>query len=114
MLTGNALLDRKVIRILPHIIDTLFLLSGITLLTFLGGTPLTQPWMLFKIAGLVIYIGLGMIALFALYRMTRRAALPLEEQGDFVLVSQQTTPIAATAIAVSGPRARRGATPGAG
>ena len=29
----------------------------------------------------------GLIAVFALYRMTRRAALPLEEQSDFVLVS---------------------------
>ena len=63
MLTGNALLDRKLTRILPHIIDTLFLLSGIALLVFLDGTPLTQPWMLFKIAGLVTYIGLGMLAL---------------------------------------------------
>lgn len=63
MLTDNPLLKAKVTRILPHVIDTLFLVSGITLLTFLGGTPLTQPWMLFKIGGLVLYIGLGMLAL---------------------------------------------------
>ena len=42
----------------------------------------------------------GLIAVFALYRMTRRAALPLDEQGDFLMVSQQTTPVAATAIAI--------------
>ncbi|MEM7426919.1 MAG: MFS transporter [Pseudomonadota bacterium] len=49
-----------------------------------------------------LFLGLvyGLIAVFALYRMTRRPSLPLEEQGDFVLVSQQTTPIAATAIAI--------------
>ena len=42
----------------------------------------------------------GLIGVFALYRMTRRAAVPLDEQGDFVLVSTQTTQIAATAIAI--------------
>ncbi len=42
----------------------------------------------------------GAICLFALYRMTRRASLPLKEQGDFVLVSPPTTSVAATAIAI--------------
>lgn len=63
MLTDNELLNRKLTRILPHVIDTLFLVSGVVLLVMLGGTPLTQPWMLFKITGLVVYIGLGMVAL---------------------------------------------------
>lgn len=63
MLTGNELLDRKLTRVLPHVIDTAFLLSGLALLAFLDGTPLTQAWMQFKIAGLVAYIVLGMLAL---------------------------------------------------
>ena len=63
MLTGNALLNAKLTRILPHVIDTLFLVSGIALLVLLDGGPLTQAWMLTKIAGLVAYIVLGMLAL---------------------------------------------------
>lgn len=38
------------------------------------------------------------IGLFALYRMTRRAAVPLDEQGEFVALAQGTTTIA-TAMA---------------
>ncbi len=63
MLSGNPLLEQKLTRILPHVIDTLFLASGILLLFNLGWAPLREPWMLFKIAGLVGYILLGMVAL---------------------------------------------------
>lgn len=63
MFSGSALLRHKLTRILPHIVDTLFLGSGIVLLTFLGTAPLTRPWMLLKIAGLVVYIVLAVIAL---------------------------------------------------
>ncbi len=63
MLTGNDLLEKKLVRVLPHVIDTFFLLSGVALLSYLDGAPLTQPWMLFKIAGLVAYIVLGTLAI---------------------------------------------------
>ena len=43
-----------------------------------------------------IYVTVG---LFALYRMTRRRAVPLEEQGDFMLITPRTTPVAAGAVA---------------
>lgn len=41
----------------------------------------------------------GVLGLFALYRMTQRAAVPSEEQGDFVLVAPRTTLVAASVIA---------------
>lgn len=63
MLAGNPLLNAKLTRILPHVIDTLFLVSGIALLVMLDGGPLTQVWMLAKIGGLLAYIALGMVAL---------------------------------------------------
>ena len=63
MLTHNALLNAKLTRVLPHVVDTLFLVSGIALLVTLNGGPLTQVWMLAKIAGLLAYIVLGMLAL---------------------------------------------------
>lgn len=49
-----------------------------------------------------IFLGViyGLIGVFALYRMTRRAAVPIDEQGEFVLMSNQATSVAATAIAI--------------
>ena len=63
MATGSSLLDRKVTRIAPHVVDTVFLLFGIALLFNLALQPTQQPWLSTKFAGLIVYIGLGMIAL---------------------------------------------------
>jgi len=63
MFTDSALLNHKLTRMLPHIVDTLFLGSGIALLAFIGTAPLTKPWMLLKFAGLIAYIVLAVIAL---------------------------------------------------
>ncbi len=63
MLRSSPLLEQKAARILPHIIDTLFLLSGVVLVVQLGGNVMIQPWMLVKVAALVAYIILGTIAL---------------------------------------------------
>jgi uncharacterized membrane protein SirB2 len=63
MLSGSALLERRSVRVVPHVIDTVFLLSGIALIAALGVAVLKQPWLLAKFAGLLIYIVLGAIAL---------------------------------------------------
>ena len=46
-----------------HIIDTLFLLSGIALVYQLQLNVFSQPWLLAKITGLIAYIVLGTIAI---------------------------------------------------
>lgn len=59
----QSLLGSKLLRILPHVIDTVLLALGVTLVV-LGGWPLLQsPWLLAKIVGLLVYIALGTIAL---------------------------------------------------
>jgi len=63
MMTSSDLLQRKLTRIAPHIIDTLFLLSGIAMLYMLSLNPLTQGWLLAKFGGLIAYILLGTIAI---------------------------------------------------
>lgn len=63
MFTESPLLKHKLTRVLPHIVDTLFLGSGIVLLFFIGTAPLTKPWMLLKFAGLIAYVVLAVIAL---------------------------------------------------
>lgn len=63
MLTESDRLQLRVTRIAPHIVDTVFLLSGIALIFMLHLNALTQPWLLAKFAGLLVYIVLGSVAL---------------------------------------------------
>lgn len=59
-LRGSALLERRWLRIVPHINDTVLLGAGIYLALVSAQYPLAQPWLSAKLAGLVVYIGLGL------------------------------------------------------
>lgn len=56
---NSSLLAKKWAKILPHVISTLLLLSGVVLAVHLGLSPGSQPWLLAKIIALIVYIGLG-------------------------------------------------------
>ena len=55
-------LHKKLVKILPHIIDTLLLISAFALAGVLGYSPGDHPWLITKIILLVVYIVLGVIA----------------------------------------------------
>ncbi len=57
------MLAHRATRVLPHIVDTLLLLSAISMLVLLRLSPLVAPWLMAKIVALPVYIGLGMLAL---------------------------------------------------
>jgi len=63
MMSGSPKLELIITRIAPHIVDSVFLLSGIAMLALLPLNPLTQAWLVAKFAGLVVYILLGTIAI---------------------------------------------------
>ncbi len=63
MLLESPLLAHKLTRIAPHIVDTLFLLSGIFMLVVAGMNPFGQPWLIAKFVALIAYILLGMVAI---------------------------------------------------
>ena len=63
MMSESPMLSHKVTRILPHVVDTLFLLSGIALVYMLSLPVWQSPWILAKFAGLLFYIVLGAMAL---------------------------------------------------
>ena len=63
MMSGSPLLQRRIVRVSPHVVDTILLLSGIALTQTLSLPVLKQPWLLAKLAALLVYIVLGMIAL---------------------------------------------------
>jgi len=63
MLADSRFLSAKLLRILPHGVDTVLLASAIWLAWGLGQGPLGHGWILAKIVGLIAYIALGTIAL---------------------------------------------------
>jgi uncharacterized membrane protein SirB2 len=62
-LRGAAWIRSRAARTLPHVVDTVLLVSAIALAWMLRISPLAAPWLLAKIVALVLYIGLGMLAL---------------------------------------------------
>lgn len=63
MMAQSDKLQLQVIRIVPHIIDTLFLLSGVALVWMLHLNVFSESWLLAKFAGLIVYIVLGTFAI---------------------------------------------------
>jgi uncharacterized membrane protein SirB2 len=63
MLSDSENLQHPLVRVLPHIIDTVFLLAGIGLVMTLHLPVLLPGWLQIKIAALLVYIVLGTIAL---------------------------------------------------
>ncbi len=60
---GNPLVQRRLTRILPHLVDTLLLGSAIGMLVIWRLSPLAAPWLTAKICALLVYIGLGMMTM---------------------------------------------------
>lgn len=95
-LSDSPLLQRKWIKITPHIIDTLLLLSAIGLISTLHLNPLTQPWLIAKITGLILYIGLGLVVMrFASTRAIRTVAYiaAIAVFGYILVVARTKTPL---------------------
>jgi uncharacterized membrane protein SirB2 len=95
-LAGAAWVRGRVARTLPHGIDTVLLASAVGLAWMLQLHPLTTPWLAAKIAGLLAYIGLGMVALkpgrpLALRILAWVAALLCFAQIVAIAMSKQAT-----------------------
>ena len=96
MMRGSAVLQQRWIKITPHVVDTVLLVSAITLAVQIQQDPINDSWLSAKVAGLLIYIGLGMMALrFAKTRKMRISAW-IAAQAAFlyiVLVALTKNPI---------------------
>lgn len=60
---GSPLLQRKLLRIAPHVIDTVLLLSAIGLTVIIQQYPFVDAWLTVKVIGLIVYIALGLVTL---------------------------------------------------
>lgn len=75
-LTGSSLLDRKWLKIAPHLNDTLLLSAAIGMLFVARLNPLEHGWLIAKFIALLTYISLGSIAL-------KRGRTPLQQNLAF-------------------------------
>lgn len=62
-LAGAGWVGSRAARTLPHVVDTVLLLSALLLAWMLRLTPGDAPWLGAKLVGLVAYVGLGVVAL---------------------------------------------------
>lgn len=63
MLMDSPLLRHKLTRILPHVIDTLLLVTAVALIIISHLYPFVVPWLTWKLLLVVVYIVLGVFAL---------------------------------------------------
>jgi len=63
VLASASWVRHRVARTLPHFIDTVLLLSALGMLWLVHLSPFAVPWLRAKIAGLIVYIALGTLAL---------------------------------------------------
>ncbi len=59
---GSSVMRQRWVKIAPHSVDSVLLISAIALAWQLGYTPANSPWLAAKIVALLLYIGLGMLA----------------------------------------------------
>ena len=63
LIRDSTNLRQRWIKILPHIIDTVLLTSAVFLAMTIQQNPLQDSWLTAKVAGLLLYIALGMVAM---------------------------------------------------
>jgi uncharacterized membrane protein SirB2 len=63
MMRDSALLQHRVTRIFPHVIDTFLLFTGIALAIIIHQSPFVHGWLTAKVVALLVYVGLGTIAI---------------------------------------------------
>jgi uncharacterized membrane protein SirB2 len=63
MMRKSPMLDKKLVKILPHVVDTLLLVSAFTLCVLINQYPFEQPWLTEKLFAVVAYIIMGYMSL---------------------------------------------------
>ncbi len=96
MLKESLLLKALPVRILPHVNDTILLISAVWTATFIDQYPFVNGWLTAKMLGLLAYIVLGAIALS--YGRTRQIRIgafvgALLCFGYVVLVAETKNPL---------------------
>ena len=73
MVRDSPLRRLRVVKVVPHIVDTVLLASAVALAWQIGVAPWNAGWLGYKTVALFVYVGLGMVAL--RFGRTRRARI---------------------------------------
>lgn len=60
-LMDSSLIQNKLVRVAPHIIDTILLLSAIALVVMSRQYPFVTAWVTAKLFAVIVYIALGVM-----------------------------------------------------
>jgi uncharacterized membrane protein SirB2 len=63
MIADSALLQSRVMKTLPHVIDTVLLMAALMLTSVIHQYPFSTGWLTMKVVLLVAYIVLGSVAI---------------------------------------------------
>ena len=63
MFADSPQLQKRWVKVVPHVIDTILLASAIALAVLIHQYPFVHTWLTAKLIALVIYIGLGTVAI---------------------------------------------------
>ena len=63
MMAAPEKLAARWVRVVPHVIDTVLLVSAIALAAMTAQYPFVQPWLTAKVLALLVYILLGTVAI---------------------------------------------------
>jgi uncharacterized membrane protein SirB2 len=73
LLSASPIMQQRWVKIVPHSVDTVLLVSAVGLAWQLELSPFDTPWLAAKIIALLVYIGLGLLA----FRFARTRGLRL-------------------------------------
>jgi len=63
LMRDSANLRQRWVKVLPHVIALVMLTSAVLLAITIQQNPLQNAWLTAKVGGLLLYIGLGMVAM---------------------------------------------------
>ncbi|MEF8726824.1 MAG: SirB2 family protein [Accumulibacter sp.] len=86
MLADSPLLQRRSARIVPHVVDTVLLGSAIAMMLISQQYPFVSGWLTAKLAGLLLYIVCGTMALKRARSKPQRAAFLLAAVLSFAWI----------------------------
>jgi len=62
-MNDSVIMQKRWVKIVPHVVDTLLFICALALAFTIQQYPFKNAWLTAKIVGLLLYVGLGFIAL---------------------------------------------------
>lgn len=63
MMRGSPMLQRRWVKVLPHVNDTMLLAAGVSMAVMIAQYPFVAGWLTAKVVALILYIVIGSVAI---------------------------------------------------